>query len=416
MNEEQPVTREGAAVDVPVEPIRLLVDDDLRRSRLTVFFRLLLALPHFIVLALWSTLAYIIAFINWFAILFTGRPVSGLHKLQVYYLRYFTHVDSYLNLLADPFPGFAGEPRSYPIDLQVPGVHPQNRWKTAFRLILALPALLLVGSLGAGGLQVGGGSVRVSLGVAAFLGWFASLARGSMPQGLRDLLAYAIGYSAQVAGYIFLVTDRYPNADPLAVQYPQPAPDHPVRIVVEEDLRRSRLTVFFRFFLFLPHLIWLALWGIAAVFAAVANWFVTLFRGRPADLLHRFLSTYLRYGIHVSAFLYLIANSFPGFTGARGSYPVDVEIAPPERQNRWKTGFRFILAFPAGIVVSALGNALTLVAVFAWFTGLILGRIPPGLQRLGVFALRYQAQLNAYLYLLTDRYPYSGPSLELPRA
>ena len=112
MDGEEPVAREGGELGATVQPIRLIVDDDLRRSRLTVFFRLLLALPHLIVLGLWSTLAYLIAIVNWFAILFTGRPVGGLHKLQVYYLRYFTHVDSYLNLLTDPFPGFAGEPHS----------------------------------------------------------------------------------------------------------------------------------------------------------------------------------------------------------------------------------------------------------------------------------------------------------------
>jgi len=417
--EQEPAARAGGDVDIPAAPIRLVVeDDDLRRSRVTVFFRLLLVIPHAVVFALWSGLAYVFALINWFAILFTGRPVSGLHELQVHYLRYFSHVDSYFTLLAEPFPGFGGEPGSYPIALEVPDAHPQNRWKTAFRLVLALPALMLGGAMGAGGVFAGGGTVRVSLGVigaAAFLGWFASLVRGSLPQGLRDLLAYAISYSAQATGYLLLVTDRYPNADPLAVQYARPAPDHPIRITAHDDLRRSRLTVFFRLFLFLPHLIWLMLWGIAALFAALANWFVTLFSGRSAPPLHRFLSAYLRYGIHVSAFLYLVANPFPGFTGEPSSYPVDVTIAPPERQNRWKTGFRLILAFPATMVVSVLSNALTLVALFSWFTGLILGRVPPGLQHLGVFALRYQAQVNAYVFLLTDRYPFSGPSLELPR-
>jgi hypothetical protein len=53
------------------------------------------------------------------------------------------------------------------------------------------------------------------------------------------------------------------------------------------------------------------------------------------------------------------------------------------------------------------------VAVFAWFVGLIKGEIPVGLRNLGVFALRYNGQLFAYLALLTDRYPFSGPSLEV---
>ena len=68
------------------------------------------------------------------------------------------------------------------------------------------------------------------------------------------------------------------------------AHEHPVRLTVEDDLRRNRLTVFFRLLLAIPHLIWVTLWTIAVVFAAVANWFVTLFAGRPAAGLHRFLS------------------------------------------------------------------------------------------------------------------------------
>ena len=47
------------------------------------------------------------------------------------------------------------------------------------------------------------------------------------------------------------------------------------------------------------------------------------------------------------AFLYLAANPFPGFTGAPGRYPLDLELPPePQRQNRWKTAFRWILFDP----------------------------------------------------------------------
>ena len=69
---------------------------------------------------------------------------------------------------------------------------------------------------------------------------------------------------------------------------------------------------------------WLILWGVAASFATLANWFVTLFAGRPAGALHRFIAAYLRYSTHTTAFLYLVANPFPGFTGRAGSYPVDL--------------------------------------------------------------------------------------------
>ena len=46
-------------------PIGLIVTDDLQRNRLTVFFRLLLAIPHFIVLALWAILTYLVLIVAW---------------------------------------------------------------------------------------------------------------------------------------------------------------------------------------------------------------------------------------------------------------------------------------------------------------------------------------------------------------
>jgi Domain of unknown function (DUF4389) len=359
----------------------------------------------------------VIAVINWFAILFTTRAIA--HDLQARYLRYATHVLGYLNLIANPFPGFEGAPGSYPLDPKIPPNQPQNRWKTGFRFVLVVPASLLGGALGiaSGSTFSGGGYYSFSgtgvISIVAFLAWFAILAVGRMPRGLRDLGVYCLSYGVQYWAYLLLVTDRYPDSDPVTRDYgPDPAPDHPIRISEDEDLRRSRLTVFFRLLLFLPHYVWLALWGIAVLFTVIANWFVTLFAGRPADSLHRFNGAYLRYLTHVYAYLFLVSNPFPGFLGKPGTYPVDLQIAPRERQNRWKTGFRIILAVPAGFVAGGLGGALIFVAIFGWFTGLFLGRMPLGLRNLGVFCLRYHAQASGYVWLLTDRYPFSGPSQE----
>ena len=405
----------------PPDRARVVVSDDLERSRPTTFFRLILAIPHFIVLAVFGLLALVMAFVSWFAILFTGRSVG--YGMQVRYLRYWTHVFAYVNLAANPFPGFEGAEGSYPIDAEIPPEEEKhNRWKTGFRFILIYPALMLGGALGVVG-NLGGSYGNYysfafsSIGLlptAAFLGWFAILATGRMPRGLRDLAAYCLNYGVQLGAYFLLITDRYPTSDPLYPDYGEGRPDdHPIRTSEDDDRRRSRLTVFFRLLLWLPHLIWLTLWGIAVFFTVLANWFVTLFAGTPAGALHRFNSAYIRYLTHVTAYVCLVANPFPGFVGREGTYPVDLHVAGPERQNRWKTGFRLILALPAQLVAGALGAALTLVALFGWFVGLIKGEMPEGMRNLGVFALRYNAQAYGYLALLTDRYPFSGPSLEL---
>jgi uncharacterized protein DUF4389 len=174
------------------------------------------------------------------------------------------------------------------------------------------------------------------------------------------------------------------------------------------------LTTFFRFFLTVPHFFWLLLWGVLAFLAVIANWFVALVRGRSARSLHRFVAAYIRYQTHVGAFVWMVANPFPGFTGKPG-YPVDVHIDAPERQNRWVTAFRLLLSFPALILSSSLQSLLIAAGIGGWFAALVTGRMPDGLRNAGAHALRYGAQVNAYGAVLTDRYPYSGLPTAMPQ-
>jgi hypothetical protein len=184
----------------------------------------------------------------------------------------------------------------------------------------------------------------------------------------------------------------------------RPAARHPIRLVISDDLQRNRLTVFFRLILVIPHLIWVLLWGIVAVLALVANWFATLVLGRSPEGLHTFLATYLRYQTHVWAYTLLLADPYPGFGGQPG-YPIDLEVDPPQPQNRLTVFFRLILALPAFILARIMTNISELLAVFSWFVALVLGRVPEGLRNFGAFALRFEQQTNAYAYLLTERYP-----------
>ncbi|HWL32141.1 MAG TPA: DUF4389 domain-containing protein [Gaiellaceae bacterium] len=410
-------------------PIQLSVEDDLRRTRLTVFFRLLLAIPHIIWITLWSIGVVFAVIFAWFAALFTGRLPQGLHDFLGMYVRYATHLGAYLAIAANPYPGFTGAP-GYPVDISIPERQRQPRWKTAIRLVLAIPALVLAATLGSGFGGGGGYSTADSdsasaaqwftssgvggvAAVCAILGWFAVLATGRMPVGLRNLAAYGLGYTAQAYAYVLLLTDRYPNSDPEAVGPVWELPQHPLRLELDDDGRRSRLLVFFRLLFAIPHFVWLLLWSIAAVLAAIVNWFVVLFRGRSAEALHRFLVAYVRYYAHVTAFVTLVANPFPGFAGAPG-YPVDIAIDPPERQRRWITLFRLFLAIPAFFVSGALSVVLFVVGLLGWFAALVTGRMPTGLRNLGAYSVRYASQTNAYWFVITDAYPHASPALRPP--
>jgi len=179
---------------------------------------------------------------------------------------------------------------------------------------------------------------------------------------------------------------------------------HPIRLRVTDDLQRTRLTVFFRLILAIPHIFWVFLWGVITLLAWIVNWFATLIMGRSPTGLHTFLAGFLRYFTHVRAYMFLLADPFPGFGGKEG-YPIDLEVGPPEPQNRLTVFFRGILAIPALFVSNILNNLSQLLAIFAWFIALITGRVPEGLRNFGVLALRYETQTYAYLMLLTGKYP-----------
>lgn len=408
--------------DIPAvseRAVRLIVSDDLRRGHGSVFFRLWFALPFLLWLALWAVFAFFVAVFNWAVTLVMGRPDESLHRSLARFVRFATHVFAYLNLGAEPLPGFDGKP-GYPIDLEIDPPRRQNRWTVAFRLVLAVPALILLsafvgpsanymGSVSPEtGLATGGGLI----GIAAVFGWFVGVARGRMPRGLRDLVAYGLSYAAQVWAYLLVLSDRYPSADPLTAIGPLPLRDDPVQLDDRgDDLRRSRLTVFFRLLLALPHLVWLVLWSIAALLVAVANWLDTLISGSSSGAMNRFLAAYLRYQLHVFGYLYLIANPFPGFTGAEGSYPIELRIAEGTPQNRWTVAFRGLLAVPALLIASVYGSLAFTAAFLGWFAALFTGRMPLGLRNAGAQALRYSAQAYGYFLLVTGAHPYSGPCL-----
>jgi hypothetical protein len=412
-------------------PARIIVRDDLSRSRVTVFFRLLLAIPHVVWLALWSIAAILATIANWFATLATGRPPRALYRFLSAYIRYAVHVNSFILLAANPFPGFTGAPGRYPIDVEFAPLERQHRLKTLFRIVLAIPAALVASVASGSGVGYTGASntrsVWVSsftfglwfgilLFVVAFLCWFVALALGRIPQGFRNTLAWGIGYAAQLHSYLLLLTDVYPNSDPGATGVLGVPPPHPIALRIEDDLRRSRVTVFFRLFLLIPHFVWLLLWGIVVELAVIVNWFAALIVGRSPRVLHRFISAYLRYQTHVYAFATLVGNPFPGFLGRPGSYPIDLEVAGPDRQHRLKTLFRIVLFWPAVFVGWPLSYLLFIVSFLGWFAALATGRMPTGFRNVGAWAIRYSAQTNAYIWILTDSYPYSGPEAGEPAA
>jgi len=204
-------------------------------------------------------------------------------------------------------------------------------------------------------------------------------------------------FAEGVAAFLEKRDARFTGAD---VDWP-----HPIRLVVNDDLQRWRLTVAFRWLLALPHLLVLTLWTYLAIPVAIFNWVIGVARGRPSTRLHSWVTRLVRYQAHVYAYVYFVADPYPSFRGWYGTYPVDLVVAPGTDQSRWKTGFRLLLVLPAYVLTSVLGYVLVVVAFLGALYALVTGRYPRGLRDLSAYCIRYQAQTYAYLLLLTDRYP-----------
>jgi hypothetical protein len=199
--------------------------------------------------------------------------------------------------------------------------------------------------------------------------------------------------------------EQQPSLEPPELPPVEPPRPHTVRLIDHDDLKRSRLTVLVRAFLVLPHLIWLTLYASVAVFVALANWIVTLIKGRSPQRMHRWLVRYLRYTVYVYSYLYVLANPYPPFHGDQRSYTIDLQVEGPDDQGRLVTAFRLVLVIPAFVLGWVLSQVLQVIALLAWVIGIFIGRIPRGMEQLGLYCLRYQTQVFAYLLVLTDRYP-----------
>ena len=180
---------------------------------------------------------------------------------------------------------------------------------------------------------------------------------------------------------------------------------HPIGLIVDDDLRRNRLTVFFRLLLAIPQLIWLYFFGIVAAFALLFAWIVAVFTGRVPDSLHDLLARYQRLTTHVAAYTLLIANPWPPFGGSPGTYPVDLRVDEAAPQSRLTVFFRGLLAIPALVLAYVFRLVNTLIAVLGWFYSLIFGRMHEGMRDLSAWMLRFEMQTYCYLFLLTGRYP-----------
>jgi hypothetical protein len=205
-------------------PVRLSIDyPDRDLNRATTFFRLIVAIPIFIVLAAVSggggsaawdrgkdyvefggAAGGLLFFAPLLLILFRQKYPRWWFDWNLNLLRFQTRVFAYLALMDDRYPS-TDEEQAVHVDIDYPDAQRDlNRWLPLVKWLLAIPHFI----------------VLVLLGIAVFLvvifAWFAVLFTGRYPRGLFDFVEGVFRWGTRVEGYaLLLVTDRYP---PFALQ------------------------------------------------------------------------------------------------------------------------------------------------------------------------------------------------------
>jgi hypothetical protein len=191
-------------------PITYEADFNPTPNRWTTFFRLILAIPWLIVGTFWGILFLFTHFFAWVAIIILGRYPEWLYNFNSGVIRFAVRIYAWAYLQTDEWPpfGLADDP-SYPIRIGIaPAAARQSRLKALFRLILALPMLIVSYAVS---------YMHIWLAVIA---WLTIVFRGYLPEGVNNALTFVNSFYARLYGYIAFLTDDYP---PIGVEAAKPS-------------------------------------------------------------------------------------------------------------------------------------------------------------------------------------------------
>lgn len=191
-----------------------------------------------------------------------------------------------------------------------------DRLSTAFRLIWAIPILVVFGALTAASgthyvdqagraVNSGGGGIAGGLFIATVL---MLVVRQRYPRWWFDFVRELMRFGARVTAYVFLLTDVYPSTvDEQSVHLEIDYPD------VERDLNRWLPLV--KWLLVVPHYVVLFILGAVAVVVTIVAWFAILFTGSYPRSLFDFVVGVGRWSLRVWAYAFLlVTDTYPPFS------------------------------------------------------------------------------------------------------
>lgn len=209
----------------------------------------------------------------------------------------------------------------HPVDVDItPALVDRNRLTVAFRPLLAIPHILLVGVPAAfamswvsnadngRGMEWGAGSgvLGAVAAVAALIAWFAIVFGSRYPDGLQSLAVYYLRWRVRAIAYLTLLRDEYPPFDDGV---------YPAGLILRPATgERNRWSVGLRIFLAIPHLIVVGLLSIGWAMTTIIAWLSILLTGHFPPSLYHFGVGMLRWSTRVEAYLLLLHDEYPPFS------------------------------------------------------------------------------------------------------
>lgn len=201
---------------------------------------------------------------------------------------------------------------SYPVQFDVDfPARPLNRLTTAFRIFVAIPILIVIGTLSGETLQANSHTTTYTLatgGGVLFLPLVLMIVfRQKYPRWWFDWNLNFLKFSNRVSAYLALLDDRYPSTDEeqsvhLDFAYP-------------DALQMNRWLPLVKWLLAIPHYIVLFFLWIAAIVAVIVAWFAILFTGLYPRSLFDFVVGVLRWSNRVNAYAFaLVTDQYPPFS------------------------------------------------------------------------------------------------------
>ena len=188
----------------------------------------------------------------------------------------------------------------------------QDRVRVLFRLILAIPIIVVLGVLtgGGGGQQSDDFLVVVvsSGGVIAVPVLLMLLFRQKYPRWWFDWNLELTRFSNRVGAYFLLLREEYPSTDEeqavhIEIDFPE----------AERDLNRWLPLV--KWLLAIPHYIVLLVLSVVVLVITVIAWFAILFTGRYPRGMFNFVVGWSRWALRVSAYAFLlVTDRYPPFS------------------------------------------------------------------------------------------------------